>query len=158
MEIVCLGFDTFNSCQIFRKKNNRLEIVLIDSIYYTSFNASSWEWNYLINPATSEYRTPRKSFCKTNYFTTSLKPLKKTLATIADALRNLVPIVQFKKRKKHPWRSVTLSKVFFTFFKLYKWYQIAQRITYMYWLVIYYIFQVNIFCLIFFGNAQLVGY
>ena len=41
--------------------------------------------------------------------------------------------------KKYPWRSVTLSKVatksnthpwvFFTFFKLYKWYQIAQSIT-----------------------------
>ena len=26
-------------------------------------------------------------------------------------LRNLVPLVQFKKREKHPWRSVTFSKV-----------------------------------------------
>ena len=55
-----------------------------------------------------------------------------------------VPFVQFKKREKHPWRSVTFSKVlacnftksntspwlFLTFFKLYKWYRIAQRITY----------------------------
>ena len=62
--------------------------------------------------------------------------------TIYDALRELLPSVQFKKREKHPWRSVTFSKVagfsyftksntrpwmFFTFFKLYKWYQIAQR-------------------------------
>ena len=51
---------------------------------------------------------------------------------IWDALRDLVPFVQIKKRKKHPWRSVTLSKVagftksntppwvFFTFFILYK--------------------------------------
>ena len=31
--------------------------------------------------------------------------------TICDALRNLVPFVQFKKRKKHPWRSVNFSKV-----------------------------------------------
>ena len=30
---------------------------------------------------------------------------------ICDALRNLVPFVQFKKREKHPWRSVTFSKV-----------------------------------------------
>ena len=30
---------------------------------------------------------------------------------ICDALRDLVPFVQFKKRKKHPWRSVTFSKV-----------------------------------------------
>ena len=28
-----------------------------------------------------------------------------------DALRDLVPILQFKKREKHPWRSVTFSKV-----------------------------------------------
>ena len=54
---------------------------------------------------------------------------------ICDALRDLVPFVQFKKREKHTWRSVTFSKVtppwvFFTFFKLYKWHQITQRITY----------------------------
>ena len=29
----------------------------------------------------------------------------------SDALRDLVPFVQFKKRKKHPWRSITFSKV-----------------------------------------------
>ena len=52
-----------------------------------------------------------------------------------DALRDLVPFVQFKKREKHPWRNVNLSTksnappwMFFTFFKLYKWYQIVQRI------------------------------
>ena len=56
---------------------------------------------------------------------------------MCDALRDLVPFVQFKKREKHLWRDVTLSKsntppwVFFTFFKFYKWYQIAQRITYI---------------------------
>ena len=27
------------------------------------------------------------------------------------ALRDLVPFVQFKKREKHPWRSVNFSKV-----------------------------------------------
>ena len=30
---------------------------------------------------------------------------------ICDALGDLVPLVQFKKREKHPWRSVNLSKV-----------------------------------------------
>ena len=30
---------------------------------------------------------------------------------ICDALRDLVPFVQFKKREKHPWRSITFSKV-----------------------------------------------
>ena len=57
-------------------------------------------------------------------------------------LRDLVPFVQFKKREKHSWRSVTFCKdacnftksntpprVFFTFLKLYKWYQIVQNIS-----------------------------
>ena len=37
----------------------------------------------------------------------------------------LVPFVQFKKREKHPWWN-TPPLVFFTVFKLYKWYRIAQ--------------------------------
>ena len=54
------------------------------------------------------------------------------------ALRNLVPFVQFKKREKHPWRSVTFTATLlkvtllyrcFGRFKLYKWYQIAQSTT-----------------------------
>ena len=52
---------------------------------------------------------------------------------VCDALRNLVSFARFKKREKHPSRSVTFSKVagwvFFKSFKLYKWYQIAQSIT-----------------------------
>ena len=39
-----------------------------------------------------------------------------------------------KKHEKYTWRKVTFSKVsgfrFFTFHKLYKWYQIAQSISY----------------------------
>ena len=31
--------------------------------------------------------------------------------SICDALRDLVPFVQFKKREKHPWRGVTFRKV-----------------------------------------------
>ena len=31
--------------------------------------------------------------------------------SICDVLRDLVTFVQFKKREKHPWRSVTFSKV-----------------------------------------------
>ena len=30
---------------------------------------------------------------------------------MCDALRDLVPFLKFKKREKHPWRSVTFSKV-----------------------------------------------
>ena len=46
------------------------------------------------------------------------------ISSICGALRDLVvPFVQFKKREKHPWRSVNFSKVAgFTPFKLYKWY------------------------------------
>ena len=34
-----------------------------------------------------------------------------TILTIDDALRDLVPFAQFKKREKHPWRSVAFGKV-----------------------------------------------
>ena len=66
---------------------------------------------------------------------------------VCDVFRALVPFVQLKKREKHPWRSVTFSKVagykpanllkatlldgcFSRFFQLFIWYQIAQNITY----------------------------
>ena len=63
---------------------------------------------------------------------------------ICDVLRDFASLVQFKKRERHPWSSVTNTPpgvcyftksntppcVFFTFFKLYKWYEIAQRTTY----------------------------
>ena len=54
---------------------------------------------------------------------------------ICDTLHDLVPSAQFKKREKHPWRSDTFTKsnthlwVLLTFFKMYKWYQTAQRTT-----------------------------
>ena len=37
--------------------------------------------------------------------------LSKRKKYISNALRDLVPFVQFKQREKHPWRSVTFSKV-----------------------------------------------
>ena len=56
-----------------------------------------------------------------------------------DACAILVSFIQFKKREKQPWRIVAkpcnftksdnCTWVFFTFFKLYKWYQIAQNIS-----------------------------
>ena len=33
----------------------------------------------------------------------------KNKKTICDALRDLVPFLQFKKREKHPWRRVGFS-------------------------------------------------
>ena len=47
-----------------------------------------------------------------------MKPLKVLFSaersanfSICDALRDLGPLVQFEERKRHPWRSVTFSKV-----------------------------------------------
>ena len=34
-----------------------------------------------------------------------------TKSQICGALRDLVPLVQFTKREKHPWRSIDFSKV-----------------------------------------------
>ena len=34
-----------------------------------------------------------------------------TIGLDSDVFRDLVPFLQFKKREKHPWRSVTFSKV-----------------------------------------------
>ena len=36
---------------------------------------------------------------------------KGILMAMCDALRDLVPFVQFENREKHPWRSVNFSKV-----------------------------------------------
>ena len=33
------------------------------------------------------------------------------ISIIFDVLRDFVPFVQFKKREKHPWRSVNFSKI-----------------------------------------------
>ena len=40
-----------------------------------------------------------------------MTPAVSTYYEICDALRGLVPFVQVKKRKKHPWKSVNFSKV-----------------------------------------------
>ena len=45
-----------------------------------------------------------------------------------DAFRNLVPLVPFASACNFT-KINSLLWVFFTFFKLYKWYQIAQRTT-----------------------------
>ena len=69
-----------------------------------------------------------------------------TTFNICDVLLNLIPFVQFKIREKTPLeecyflqscrllscnfsKSSTPPWVLFTFFKLCKWYQLAQRIT-----------------------------
>ena len=49
-----------------------------------------------------------------NYEATNAKVSRFAISVeviICDALRDLVPSVQFKEREKHPWRSVTLLRV-----------------------------------------------
>ena len=71
-----------------------------------------------------------------------LPGLTKFLIYYMKCLVQFAQYVLFVKREKHPRRIVTFSKVvsfslqsntppwvFFTFFKLCKWYQIEQRIT-----------------------------
>ena len=48
--------------------------------------------------------------CLGTKYVVKLKRLNR-LVIIYDALRNWVSFVQFKKREKHPWMSVTFSKV-----------------------------------------------
>ena len=96
------------------KNNSGRSVKFLSSSFF--YFRSYWSWGYQYLLFYREYRHYRHEYC--------------------DALRDLVPFVQFKEREKSPWRSVAFSKVvntppwvFFTFFKLYKWYQIAQRIT-----------------------------
>ena len=67
--------------------------------------------------------------------------VEKIFKYICDALRDLLSFEQFKKREKHPRRSIPFSEVaaaafdfppwvFFMFFKLYKWYQIVQSVSF----------------------------
>ena len=77
-------------------------------------------------------------------FYSSRKQVALFIKGAIHVLRDVVPFVQFKKREKHTWRSVTFSKivkpkasnftkcntppwVFFAFVKLYKWHPIAKR-------------------------------
>ena len=45
------------------------------------------------------------------HFFSLIFSLRPRVHEICDALRVLVQFVQFKKREKHPWRSVIFSKV-----------------------------------------------
>ena len=51
-----------------------------------------------------------QSICSKVLFFPPLTPLSAIMG-ICDALHDFIPFVQFKKREKHPWRSVTFSKV-----------------------------------------------
>ena len=51
-------------------------------------------------------------------------------ASIWEALRDLIPLVQFMKCEKYSWRTVTFKYASIVVFHVFeKWYQIAQSIT-----------------------------
>ena len=91
----------------------------------------STDLNFLLNPyslvsklLTVFYKTFSKLFYATWEWHKTAESWKKSICDLA-------PCVQFEKREKHSRRNVTFSlKVFFTFFELYKWYQIAQSVSY----------------------------
>ena len=62
--------------------------------------------NEVVSIATQEGQIP-VTFTAEPEWEALVFPLKE----IFGALRDLVPFVQFKKREKHPWRSVNFSKV-----------------------------------------------
>ena len=53
----------------------------------------------------------KASFLKLVNQNDELQDLPTSISEICDALRNLVPFLQFKKCEKHSWRSVNFSKV-----------------------------------------------
>ena len=70
---------------------------------------------------------------KNPFYVISFNFFRVVHVSIWNALRDLVPFAQFKKREKHSRRSVSFIKtnipswVFFKSFKFYKWYQIVQE-------------------------------
>ena len=61
--------------------------------------------------------------CAIRYYLYNLKNVKNTHGGVLILVKLQAEACNFTKINTPPW-------VFFTFFKLYKWYQIAQRITY----------------------------
>ena len=62
---------------------------------------------------TKSYCDPFYYVCKKSIrlFSEKGRAIEREEIVGCDALRDLVPFVQFKKREKHTWRSVTYSKV-----------------------------------------------
>ena len=63
---------------------------------------------------------------------------------ICNALRNLVPFVQFKKRGKHPRRSVTFSKVVGWRLQLFHVFKIVQMVANLAKLLVWYLLKTEV--------------
>ena len=72
-----------------------------DAEYLSVFSPDAWQY--------APGKTPNMDvFCAVHFI---VRFLKFFFRIICDALRNLEPFVQFKKREKHPWSSVAFNKV-----------------------------------------------
>ena len=113
-------------------KNNRLEEI-VKILYFFIFNFFIFLNAGKHGPEFVQART---------LFTQLLRTASSVLThskAICDVLRDLVPFAQFKKRENTHGGVLLLVKLqvfsfmdFLTFFKLYKWYQIAKSITIKY--------------------------
>ena len=65
-------------------------------------------WEQKFYPVT---KIPKSNWMKICYLNSDDHIILILLEYICDALRDLVPLVQFKKREKHPWKSVNFTKV-----------------------------------------------
>ena len=67
---------------------------------------TSWKtFTYQFQAESTVIQTKRPAF---EMLQQEIKGLTSNSIDICDALRDLVPFVQFKKSEKHPWRSVTI--------------------------------------------------
>ena len=83
-----------------------MEYFTADSLqFYQNCQNLSFEWPNDYFPISS------KNFGDFLEISEKLVRAAGNLKCICDALRYLVPLVQFKRREKHPWRSVNFSKV-----------------------------------------------
>ena len=121
--------------QIFRKTN-------ISTCFFFSENLPcffSWKTPFEIRPFalfTDEFSTFWNVRCSTvleSFEVNGTFEMGWRIGRIWDALHDLVPSVQFKKREKHCNFSLnnTALWVFSRFFRFYKWYQIVQSVTYV---------------------------
>ena len=69
------------------------------------------------------------TLCAIWYHLYNLKKRENTHGRVLLSVKLLADVCNFTKRNTPPWVS-------FTLFKLYKWYQIAQRTTYVHYVVI----------------------
>ena len=119
--------------------------------HLTYLSIFSWLWDYLrnvIGETNVIVLGNLRFFCLVNkqlpkrYFGPYQTSMKEKSYLIMRHFTRFGTFMQFKKREKQPWSRVTFTErnftksntsewEYLTFFRLFKWYQIAQSITYI---------------------------